>query len=404
MATPKSLHVFLYDKIIGTITHLAGERYLFAWEDTYINDFNRPTLSLSFKNYLGELITDFKPTKQRLPPFFANLLPEGLLRDYLAGLLNINPEKEFALIQALGQDLPGAITIKPLFTSSTVTHDDVLTNKFTKESINTPTFHFSLAGVQLKFSAIECKHGALRITDHGTNGDWIIKLPDQRFSDVPENEYTMMTLAAKLGINVPEVSLIKLSEIAGLPKILKNLGEHAFVIKRFDRSPQGKIHIEDFAQVFNVYPEKKYQNANYRNIAQVLWSEGGKPAVVEFIKRLVFSVLIGNGDMHLKNFSLIYYDKTKPTLSPAYDFISTIPYINNEALALNFVDSKTFTSVDREQFKRFSTKAELPDMLILETVDEFVEKFHLEWKHIGETPLNKEFKLTIDQHLRHLRL
>ena len=92
--------------------------------------------------------------------------------------------------------------------------------------------------------------------------------------------------------------------------------------------------MEDFAQVFGQFPEDKYKAVSYANIARVLWAETGEQGAYEFIRRLTFSVLIGNADMHLKNWSLLYPDTRTPVLSPAYDFVSTLPYIAGDKLAL----------------------------------------------------------------------
>src|SRR5699024_2118034 len=93
------------------LTHVGGDRTLFAFNDAYIEDPNRATLSLSFKDTFGQLLTDFRPYRSKLMPFFSNLLPEGHLRRYLATAANVHPEREFFLLQALGRDLPGAITV-----------------------------------------------------------------------------------------------------------------------------------------------------------------------------------------------------------------------------------------------------------------------------------------------------
>ena len=101
----------------------------------------------------------------------------------------------------------------------------------------------------------------------------------------------------------------------------------AFIIERFDRREDGsRVHIEDFAQVFDVYAEDKYKTASFRNIAAVIAGESDHGDIAEFIRRLTFNTLIGNGDMHLKNWSLMYPDNRHARLSPAYDFVSTIPY------------------------------------------------------------------------------
>lgn len=111
MADVSTLTVRLYNEPIGTLTHVGGERTLFAFNETYINNPDRPTLSLSFKDTFGQLLTDFKPYRIKLMPFFSNLMPEGHLRQYLAGTAGVHPEREFFLLWALGQDLPGAITV-----------------------------------------------------------------------------------------------------------------------------------------------------------------------------------------------------------------------------------------------------------------------------------------------------
>jgi serine/threonine protein kinase HipA of HipAB toxin-antitoxin module len=74
--------------------------------------------------------------------------------------------------------------------------------------------------------------------------------------------------------------------------------------------------------------------AKMRNIAQVVATEGTHADIAELIRRRVFNALIGNGDMHLKNCSLTYPDRRTAALAPAYDFVSTVPYIPNETIAL----------------------------------------------------------------------
>src|SRR3546814_4050742 len=80
----------------------------------------------------------------------------------------------------------------------------------------------------------------------------------------------------------------------------------------------------------SVYAEDKYENASYRSILSVLAIESDEESAVQFIRRLTYSVLIGNGDMHLKNWSLIYPDRRRPILAPAYDLLSTLPYRSEE--------------------------------------------------------------------------
>ncbi|WP_083848597.1 HipA domain-containing protein [Thiorhodovibrio frisius] len=114
-------------------------------------------------------------------------------------------------------------------------------------------FRFSLAGVQLKFSGAADAAGGLTIPASGVGGDWIVKLPARDYGGVPENEFSMMTLARQIGLSVPAIDLVDLASIQNLPNGLDHLGDKAFVIKRFDRAAQGAVHIEDFAQVFDLY-------------------------------------------------------------------------------------------------------------------------------------------------------
>ena len=111
MADFSTLIVRLHNEVIGTLTHVGGERSLFAFTDAYINNKDRATLSLSVKDTFGQLLTDFQPYRIKLMPFFSNLLPEGHLRTYLADTARVHPEREFFLLWALGRDLPGAITV-----------------------------------------------------------------------------------------------------------------------------------------------------------------------------------------------------------------------------------------------------------------------------------------------------
>lgn len=211
----------------------------------------------------------------------------------------------------------------------------------------------------------------------------------------------MMTLAQMVGINVPAVELVDVRSIGNLPEGIGKLGQHAFVIERFDRNDDGSVtHIEDFAQVFDVYPENKYKKASFRNLVSVIATESDQDDVAEFIRRLTFNVLIGNGDMHLKNWSLFYPDRRHARLSPAYDFVSTIPYIANDKSALTFSRTKEFVGYTIDELEHLSAKATLPRKLVIDTAKETVALFMEQWKaEKMHLPMNKVVVDTIDNHL-----
>jgi serine/threonine-protein kinase HipA len=371
------LDVRLHGEPIATLTHLQGGRTILAFNDAYIEDEQRPTLSLSFKDSYGGLVTKFKPYNVVVPPFFSNLLPEGPLRKYLADRAGVKSTREFFLLWMLGRDLPGAVTVHPGEGDEAHPADDYATAETKPNALR-----FSLAGVQLKFSALKNagKQGGLTIPAEGAGGSWIVKLPSQQYSGVPENEYSMMTIAGMMGMDVPDMQLVDLDAVNGLPQGVGELRGQAMAIKRFDRTADGPVHIEDFAQVFGVLPDHKYDKGNYKMIGRVLGIETGEAGVAEYIRRLVFSTLIGNGDMHLKNWSLIYPDGRTPALSPAYDLLSTIPYIEGEdTAALNYSRTKKMAALSKDELSHMAAKAELSEKLVLDTARETVERFRVIW-------------------------
>lgn len=383
-----TLGVNLHDRRIGIITRLPGEKQVFAFHQDYIDDPERATLSLSYKGRTGGLITPTNPIHRRVPPFFSNLLPEGHLRTYLAERAGVNPEREFFLLAALGADLAGAVTVLPLDHREEHSHAAVDDHAMVDDGNRRDALRFSLAGVQLKFSALMESTGGLTIPAQGIGGSWIVKLPSMSFPAVSENELAMLELARAIGISVPRIQLVPVKAINGLPANAASLPGNALAVKRFDRASGGqRIHMEDFAQVFGLFPESKYKSVSYANIARVLWAETGEDGAYEFVKRLVFSVLIGNADMHLKNWSLLYPDNRTPVLSPAYDFVSTVPYIPGDKLALTFGGSRDLGQITFDQIRRLTDKAGLPMAPIVRIVHETVEATITSWRKLEHKDL-----------------
>ena len=165
----------------------------------------------------------------------------------------------------------------------------------------------------------------------------------------------------------------------------------ALAVQRFDRGAGGEtIHMEDFAQVFGLYPDDKYRHRSYANIAAVLWAETGEAGTYEFLRRLVFSVLIGNADMHLKNWSLLYPDRRTPVLSPAYDFVATLPYIPVDELALSFGGSRSLSEITTDQVRRFADTARLPASPLWPIVTEITDRTVAAWEKLAEKDLLPE--------------
>lgn len=398
------LEVLLYGEPIGTLTRIQGDRSIFAFNESYIEDTGRPTLSLSFKDNLGELLTDFSPVQTSTMPFFSNLLPEGEMRTYLADRADVKPQREFFLLWVLGQDLPGAVSIRPYEGEEWLPDADSDVNDEQNFEREETILRFSLAGVQIKFSAIMNATGGLTVPAKGVGGSWIVKLPSTKFDAVPENEFAMMNLAQMIGINVPEIMLLPVNELSGLPDGIEELEGSVLAVKRFDRTDNDDlIHVEDFAQVFGVYPDDKYKKASYRNIAEVLAIETTEEDITEFISRLVFNTLIGNADMHLKNWSLIYNDRQTPSLSPAYDMVSTIAYLKDDNAGLKYVRTKRMDQFTKDELTYLAAKARLPEKLVLETTAKTVSLFHEHWNaEKNNLTIGKSTIKNIDTHITKL--
>jgi serine/threonine-protein kinase HipA len=380
------LQVLLDDDLVGTLTHLPDDRTVWSFDPAYVADTARPTLSLSYKNSAGQLRSRTRPTHVKLPPFFSNLLPEGHLREYLAEKGRVNPAREFFLLWLLGEDLPGAVRVRSADGHALPPAAGPAVRPAPKGADE--PLRFSLAGMQLKLSALQEADGGLTIPVRGVGGTWIAKLPSTRFAAVPENEYVMMTLAKAVGITVPDVALVAADKLLNVPEGAFTGSGRVLVVRRFDRAADGtRLHMEDFAQVFGKYPKHKYGKASYEDIARVLWAETGEDGIREFTRRLVVTVLIGNGDMHLKNWSVLYPDRRAPILSPAYDFVSTVPYVPNETLALSLGESKDMLSVDENRFVRFARRAGLPDRLVAAVAVDTADRLHEAWRSLDAKDL-----------------
>ena len=244
-------------------------------------------------------------------------------------------------------------------------------------------------------------NGGLTIPAKGVGGSWILKLPSVRFPAVPEIEYAMMELARAVGIEVPTVRLVSPDNLANIPEEVVPLG-NVLAVRRFDRADGNRrIHIEDFAQVFGVFPGRKYEMASYEDIARVLWAEAGLESVVELARRLAFSALIGNADMHLKNWSVLYENGVSAELAPAYDLVATVAYINDTRLALSLAKTKDMHAVSADLFARFAGRAGIPEVPVVEAARETAERLRSEWgRHAAVRDIPDELRSKVTEHMR----
>lgn len=183
----------------------------------------------------------------------------------------------------------------------------------------------SVQGVQTKLSAqLKIKDGRFEIVDQ--KGHYILKPQSEAYAELPENEAITMSLARIINLEVPVHGLIYCKD-----------NSMTYFIKRFDRiGHNNKLALEDFAQLSGEDRYTKYDSSMEKVIKVVQdFCTFPKIEFVKLFKLTLFNFLIGNEDMHLKNFSLITRDKMT-TLSPAYDLLnSTIAQTNaHEEMAL----------------------------------------------------------------------
>lgn len=322
-----------------SIGHLSqyGDILRASFDQDYIADPDRPMLSLGFQG-ADEAATrailssarDARLSRSdgRWPVYFQNLLPEGHNRERLAQQRGCRSDDEFELLAAAGHDLMGALEVEPVAAAEgipdTVRHWhtalglDVLEPGFVESPVEDAA---SLPGVVTKFSAVQ-EGRRYVVKRHGAAGEFILKLPSMRHPDLVANEHTGYRLCAALGLDTAEATVIARAD-AELPERLPF--DQVLAVRRFDRTATGgRIHMEEFAQVLQYEPRRKYGRGmavDQPAMLRVLDRLSPEPVadVRECVRRIVAFILLGNSDAHLKNWALRYADGRSPRLAPLYD-------------------------------------------------------------------------------------
>ena len=336
-----------------------GDLLRVSFDDAYIDNAHRPILSLAYCG-VNEAQTQAILRSERdlrvaridgkLPVYFQNLLPEGHNRERLAKERQCGTEDEFELLAAAGHDLMGAIEVEPLPNGEAPPDSVRLWHTTLGKDVIEPGFvdypvanAAAIPGVVVKFSAVQDGRRYV-IKRHGVAGSYILKLPTSLHPDLVQNEATGFALLNALHINCAAAEIISKDD-ADLPEQVPFA--QLLAVKRFDRGADGKrIHMEEFAQILQYAPKHKYGKnlmQDYSAMLSVLEKLSSQPAVdtVEFIKRFIAYILMGNCDAHLKNWAVIYPDGRHFTLAPAYDpvcvasFFTQVPdnyYALNKAI------------------------------------------------------------------------
>lgn len=266
-----------------------------------------------------------------VPPFFAGLLPEGVRLGVVTASTKTSADDHLTLLLAVGADTIGNVRVVPAGTPPPTRlpmfqpeRDNDFHAVYAKLTGSVDADPVGLAGVQPKVSA-----AAWSTPTRTSTGPAILKLSPAQFPLLVENEHFFMRMAAACGLRVPRTALLHDAN-----------GRSALLVTRFDRDRGTRIAQEDACQVAGMYPASKYRiktETAIETLADACARGGGSKAaaILELLKTVVFSWLIGNGDLHGKNLSIYNPDGVwQPT--PAYDLLTTQPYVGwKDPMALN---------------------------------------------------------------------
>ncbi len=401
------LDVFLHEHHIGTIVREEGTPVLsFVLDDGYMTDPLRPVLGQQFEDRRHHRVFRQARYPGRLPSFFANLLPEGALQAIVEAQ---HPGDDDATLALLGEDLPGAVVVRraqdPVAASST--EADAFDEPGLRGApLEKGGWRFSLAGVQLKFSAVRDPQDRFTLPFRGRGGRWILKFGSAMYPRLPENELWTMTWAGRSGISIPRIEIVPAREIEGLDPRFLELGESVFAIQRYDRAEDGtRIHQEDFAQVRGFLPEFKSEGASYESLARLVGDLCGRDDLIEFVRRVVFSILCGNVDAHLKNWSLLYPDRRTARLAPAYDLVFVRRYLPNNEMELPLAKERDPVRIGWEHLARLEKflRKHGHDLPLVAMARDFVTRCLDEWSTLRDR-VDARYRAELDRHLAALPL
>ncbi|GAA0375054.1 putative kinase Y4dM [Acrocarpospora corrugata] len=392
MKKPTSARVLLNEREVGRLTQRAG-RVSFRYTDRAAD---RPVLGL---RYEYEPLTTEKGMGGGVPIWFANLLPEkgSGLRRMIITQLGVPWINDFHLLTHLGEDLPGAVIVRP---DGPDTDEPDIEHAPTVPAAR--KLSFSLSGMQVKLSM--ARHGD-GFAYEGVGGDWIVKFPSGRLRSLPENEHAIMTWLKLAGVDVPEHRLVAPADLKNIPAGLIEPSERAFAIKRFDREAGARIHQEDFAQIFGLLPQEK-DRGHAEDIGQVIQRECPQD-LGEFVRRVTACVIVGNTDEHMKNWSLRYLDGRAPRLSPAYDIVCVTAYelFRSDTLTLSLDGQQDTRYLTVDHFRRFAETIGADPEVVAETVRATVAALADSWAEISANcPVPDFVSAHIDARLRTLPL
>ena len=371
----------------------------FAYDPEWLSDATAPALSFS-------LPKQSQPFRRRdCQPFFGGILPEEGQRAAIARALGISAENEFRLLEHLGGEVAGALTLLPEGDSPGVPSNappDLLDDARLLQLLDRLPIRpmlagegglrLSLAGAQSKLPVLVID-GKIALPAPGQPTSHILKPPIARFAGTTENEFFCMTLAAAIGLNVAPVEM---RTVEGRPFLL---------IDRYDRAhdPSGqlmRLHQEDFAQALGIPSQRKYASEGGPTFADsfaLLRRAATRPArdILKLLDAAIFNLIIGNADAHSKNFSLLHQGGAI-MLAPLYDLLSTVAYPDlSPKLAMKIAGKATLDDIKSHHWGIFADQVGIGAPYVHRRVQELSEAVTLQINQT-ESPLWKRLPRDAD--------
>ncbi len=358
------LNVYLNERHVGRLSETDGV-LSFSYLPDYVAQGSGEPLSLS-------LPVRAEPYAHgEVEPFLSNLLPDDIIRTRIAAILQIPRENTFALLKALGGDCAGAIAFFPegqtpetpsaKFRELTDEEAGRILDNLEHRPLDVGEDGFRISGAGAQDKLIACfADGRISLPLQGTPSTHIIKNPLHDYPDSVENEFFVMQLARACGIRAASCAIRRIG------------GRLRYVTERYDRIVENgvvrRLHQEDFCQMLKVVPSHKYESVGGPGIRDcfALLRTAHLPAsdTVEFLDRLIFNFLIGNGDAHGKNFSVLYHGR-QARLAPAYDLMSTAIYPEvGKRMAMKIDGEYAFKWITRGKFLRMAESCGLGAKLV----------------------------------------
>jgi serine/threonine-protein kinase HipA len=324
------LAVWLYGEIVAVVKLKRGRpRLVYTDEALERYALGTPLLSLALP------VTPREYPQGVTSSLLDGLLPEGEPRKSLARELGLRLDDTYRLVEALGRDCAGAVVIQPLDDPPPPRPSTAAAEALSAGELETLVENLrsaplgaggdvrvSLAGVQEKLVLTRMPNGSWGRPIGGAPSTHILKPEIAAYPQTVENEAFCMRVAKRLDL---DVAAVETTEIAGRKLI---------VVERYDRSigPDGsvkRIHQEDFCQATGTPPDTKYEEdggPSLQRIADILQDVAHADSLVKLAQAVTLNVLLGNGDAHGKNFSLLHTASGGLALAPLYDLMSTLHY------------------------------------------------------------------------------